>query len=151
SEKLGGLGIQLYALRREHDEGFGGNAALRELIAGVARECGDAIALSPTHSLFRADSAHYGPYSPSNRLFLNPLYADPATAFGRAHIAKLSAEDAESSGDLINWPKAASAKYALLRRLWDDFAANELRAGEGLAADFVQFVREGCASGAPTD
>ena len=42
------------------------------------------LRLSPTHSLFGADSAHYGPYSPSNRLFLNPLYADPAIVFGRS-------------------------------------------------------------------
>ena len=142
-ERMYGLGVQLYSLQREGCCGFGDAAALRELVASAAHEGCDAIALSPTHSLFAGDSAHYGPYSPSNRLFLNTLYADPATVFGRAHIAKLSAEDAESSGDLINWPKAASAKYALLRRLWDDFAANELRAGEGLAQDFVKFVHEG--------
>ena len=29
-----------------------------------------------------ADPARYGPYSPSSRLFLNPLYADPARVFG---------------------------------------------------------------------
>jgi 4-alpha-glucanotransferase len=144
SEKLWGLGIQLYALRGERDEGFGGTAALRELIAGVAREGGDAIALSPTHSLFAADSAHYGPYSPSNRLFLNPLYADPATAFGQARVAGLPVQAADASPHtLIDWPNAAPGKYALLRRLWDDFAANELRAGDGCAQDFVQFVHDG--------
>jgi 4-alpha-glucanotransferase len=143
-ERLWGLAVQLYALRGEPDEGFGGTAALRELIPSVAREGGDAIALSPTHSLFAADSSHYGPYSPSNRLFLNPLYADPAAVFGKDRVAKLAAQSAQApTGPLIDWPKATAAKYAALRRLWDEFAANELRAGDGLARDFLNFVHEG--------
>jgi len=143
-ERLWGLGVQLYALRRASDHGFGDTAALRELVDSASREGCDAIALSPTHSLFGADSTHYGPYSPSNRLFLNPLYADPATVFGQARVAKLAAGDAEAAaGTLIDWPMAAPARYALLRRLWDDFAATELRAGDGRAQDFVRFVHEG--------
>ena len=47
----------------------------------------DAIALSPTHSLFAADPSHFGPYSPSSRLFLNPLFADPTLVFGAMHVA----------------------------------------------------------------
>jgi 4-alpha-glucanotransferase len=143
-ERLWGLGVQLYALRRAGDYGFGDTAALRDLVTITAREGCDAIALSPTHSLFGADSSHYGPYSPSNRLFLNPLYADPAAVFGEARVAKLGAGgSAQQPEALIDWPKAAAAKHALLRGLWDDFAANELRAGDGLALDFLAFVREG--------
>jgi len=145
SERLWGLGVQLYALRREGDDGFGDAAALRALVASAAREGCDAIALSPTHSLFSADSSHYGPYSPSNRLFLNPLYADPATVFDHARVANLvSPESAqESRAPLIDWPRVSASKYALLRRLWDDFAADELRAGNGLAPDFLGFVHDG--------
>jgi len=141
-DRLWGLGVQLYALRREGGEGFGDVAALRELIVRAAKEGCDAIALSPTHSLFAADSTHWGPYSPSNRLFLNPLYADAAAVFGKARMAKFSG-DAEPCGDLIDWSKAAPAKYAQLRRLWDDFSVNELRAGEGAARDFLKFVHGG--------
>lgn len=143
-ERLWGLGLQLYGLRDEHDNGIGGAAALRALVASAAREGADAIGLSPTHSLFAADSAHYGPYSPSNRLFLNPLYADPAVVFGQARIEGLIGESPKvPPTDLIDWPKAAAAKYALLRRLWDDFAANELGGANGLARDFLAFVHEG--------
>jgi len=42
-------------------------------------------------------------------------------------------------GALIDWPVAARAKYALLRRLFDDFVAN----GGRLTADFESFVRDG--------
>src|SRR5205085_6335883 len=82
---------------------------------------------------------------PSNRLFLNPLYADPATVFGHTPVAKLvSCESAQASrASLIDWPKAAASKYALLRRLWEDFAGGELRVGNGLAPDFFGFVHDG--------
>ena len=144
-ERLWGLGVQLYALRRAGDDGFGDTSALRDVVAATAREGCDAIALSPTHSLFGADSTHYGPYSPSNRLFLNPLYADPAMVLGEARVAQLAADGSAQQQPemLIDWPKAATVKYALLRRLWDDFASNEVHRGDGLAPDFLAFVREG--------
>ena len=56
--------------------------AVRDLAEAAARQGADAVALSPVHGLFAADPARYGPYSPSSRLFLNPLYADPAVVFG---------------------------------------------------------------------
>lgn len=145
AKRLWGLGVQLYALRRAGDDGFGDTAALRDLVTAAAREGCDAIALSPTHSLFAADGAHYGPYSPSNRLFLNPLYSDAATLFGEQRIARLTRNGSTQAAPdaLIDWPGAAGAKYTLLRRLWDDFTANELHRGDGLASDFITFVREG--------
>jgi 4-alpha-glucanotransferase len=143
--RMWGLGVQLYSLRRGGDEGFGDTAALRDLVASAAREGCDAIALSPMHSLFAADSSHYGPYSPSNRLFLNPLYADPAAVFDHARVARLAGNDSADQGAsaLIHWPQAAATRYAKLRRLWDDFAANELRTGDDPARDFLSFVHEG--------
>ena len=36
---------------------------------------------APCTACFPHDPARYGPYSPSSRLFLNPLYADPAATF----------------------------------------------------------------------
>ena len=85
-EKLYGVAVQLYSLRHANDGGIGDTAALRDLVACAARHGADAIALSPVHSLFAADPAHYGPYSPSSRLFLNPLYADPAMLFGSERV-----------------------------------------------------------------
>ena len=139
-----GLGAQLYALRRESDGGFGDAASLRELIASAAAQGCDAIALSPTHSLFAADSTHYGPYSPSNRIFLNVLYADPTILFGDARVARCGPTRAQvSSNNLIDWSKSAPVKYDALRCLWNDFACHELRVDDPLAQDFLAFVREG--------
>ena len=141
-EKLYGLAVQLYSLRRA-GEGIGDTAALRDLVASAAREGADAIALSPTHSLFAADPAHYGPYSPSSRLFLNPLYADPAAVFGAERVAALEDEARSAQGALIDWAGSARTKYALLRRLFDDFTAVDLARKTTLASDFEGFVREG--------
>jgi 4-alpha-glucanotransferase len=143
-EKLFGLGVQLYALRRPYDGGIGDTAALGDLVASAAREGAEAIALSPTHSLFAADPSHYGPYSPSSRLFLNPLFADPAILFGGERMAATGVSGVADSGALIDWPKAALAKYAELRNLFGTFEANELQQpGNPLASDFHAFVREG--------
>ena len=73
ARRLWGLAVQLYSLRRAGDGGIGDTGAVRDLAEAAARAGADALALSPTHSLFAADPAHFGPYSPSSRLFLNPL------------------------------------------------------------------------------
>ena len=147
-KKMFGLGVQLYALRRVGDAGIGDTAALADLVASASREGADAIALSPVHSLFAADTRHYGPYSPSSRLFLNPLYADPAITFDQGRVAramnKVDRGPASLDHDpLIDWPLAGSAKYTLLRHLFDDFAANDLAQANGNASDFQSFVRDG--------
>ena len=95
--RLWGLAVQLYSLRRPDDDGFGDAGALADLVKSAAREGADAIALSPTHSLFAADPSHFGPYSPSSRLFLNPLFADPTLVFGAARVA--AARDDTGSRD----------------------------------------------------
>jgi 4-alpha-glucanotransferase len=148
-KKLYGLAVQLYALRRAHDCGIGDTTALTAFAICAAREGADAIALSPTHSLFAADPGHYGPYSPSSRLFSNPLYADPAVVFGADRVAAAQAaigaiDPAPSCGSLIDWPQAAARKFALLARLFEDFAAHELPAPRSkLASAFHAFAREG--------
>jgi 4-alpha-glucanotransferase len=149
--RLWGLAVQLYGLRRGGDGGIGDTGAIRALARGAAQHGADAIALSPTHALFGGDQSRYGPYSPSSRLFLNPLHADPSLLFGRDHVA--SAIDAAGLGaewarleavDLIDWPAAAANKLALLRRLYDEFLVELDHHQEGaLARDFARFRQSG--------
>ncbi len=146
-ERPWGLSVQLYALRHAGDGGIGNTTALRSLLARAATQGADAIALSPTHSLFPADPARFSPYSPSSRLFFNPLLADPADVFGSVRIAGISSNAADihalENAKLIDWPQAARHKYALLARLHDDFAANDLVQETALARDFRAFVADG--------
>jgi 4-alpha-glucanotransferase len=68
------LTCQLYSLRTPR--GIGDFTALAELAEGAAREGAAAIGVNPLHALFPAEPRHISPYSPSSRLFLNPLYVD---------------------------------------------------------------------------
>jgi 4-alpha-glucanotransferase len=122
-----GVAVQLYGLRQRGDFGIGNASGLIAFTDAAARAGAEAVALSPNHAMFSADAARYGPYSPSSRLFLNPLHADPAIVFGqervRAVAQKLGLDermkDLEARA-LIDWPESTAAKLALLRGLFDD-------------------------------
>jgi 4-alpha-glucanotransferase len=132
-ERLWGLAVQIYSLKRAGDLGIGDTTGLA-MLARAAAECGaDALALSPAHSLFPDDLARVGPYSPSSRMFRNPLLIDPAAVLGQQAI-----EDA-AEAELIDWPAASTQKYALLRRLYDDFRAHRTP----LTESFERFKHEG--------
>ena len=122
--KLWGLAVQIYALNG--GGAFGDFGDLGRFSAAAAGLGADAVAVSPVHALFTADPGRYGPYGPSTRLFLNPLYA-------RAGAARETQDE-----DLIDWAPAAAAKLAALRRDYDAF----VRSGEGRTA-FDAFVRDG--------
>jgi len=105
-EKLWGLTVQLYALRRKHDGGIGDFAALEDFSRRAAESGASAIAISPVHALFSADVNRYGPYAPSNRAALNVL-----------HIPH-DLPDAPD-GQFVDWPEAAAAKLAALREAFN--------------------------------
>ena len=132
-ERLWGLAVQLYALRRPGDRGAGDHGALALLGEAAARHGASCVAVSPQHALFAADPYRYGPYSPSSRLFLNALHADPALVFADAAPARRT-ED----GDLIDWPAVSARSLARFRALFDRhgsdprFAAFRAREGRAL-------------------
>ena len=79
-------------------------AAVTALAEAAAAVKIDALALSPAHALFAADPRHSSPYSPSNRLFYNPLLADPAAVLGTERVA-------QGAGLTAAWaPRFANAK-----------------------------------------
>ncbi|MBV9568356.1 MAG: 4-alpha-glucanotransferase, partial [Hyphomicrobiales bacterium] len=151
-ERIFGLAAQVYGLRRAGDGGTGDMGGVRALALAAARRDADALALSPLHALFSADPRRFGPYSPSSRLFLNPLHADPSMIFGSERVgaaveeAGLKDELTELEKlELIDWPHAARAKMSLYRALFESFERTELagRRPGSLGADFLRFVQEG--------
>jgi 4-alpha-glucanotransferase len=151
-----GLAAQLYGLRSSGDCGIGDVAGVIALAEAAAHEGADALALTPTHALFSADPRHFSPYSPSSRLFYNPLHADPAAVFPPARIEKARSEangDAEGSlaleaSPLIDWSRSSQLKLNGFRRLFDDFYSTDLAAPSpaALASDFVTFRSAGGAA-----
>jgi 4-alpha-glucanotransferase len=147
-ERVWGLAAQVYGLRSRGDCGIGDMAGVIALAKAAAGLQADALALSPTHALFAADPAHCSPYSPSTRLFYNPLHADPGAMFGVVAVAKAridaaveaEADELEQAG-LIDWRRSSRTKMKIFRRLFDDFFVNDLSANPptALATDFAQF------------
>ncbi|MDN3566865.1 4-alpha-glucanotransferase [Paeniroseomonas aquatica] len=110
------LAAQIYSLRRRGDDGIGDFGGVADLARAAGRRGATALAVSPAHALFAADPNKYGPYSPSSRIMLNVLHADPAVALG------VQAAQHEDDGELIDWPAATVRKLARLRRLFRDHA-----------------------------
>jgi 4-alpha-glucanotransferase len=148
--RLWGVAVQLYGPRQAGDGGIGSTAGLGALATGAARFGADAIALSPTHAMFGADPARYSPYSPSSRLLLNPLYADPGAIFGEDRVASVIGElalaeqwAALEAADLIDWPRCAGAKLAVFRRLFESTRASEHGDSGSFGRALADFRAEG--------
>jgi 4-alpha-glucanotransferase len=147
-QRIWGLVAQVYGLRSHGDFGIGDMAGVIMLAQQAAALHADALALSPLHALFSADPSHNSPYSPSSRLFYNPLHAEPQSLFGATRVARAAADAGVASLaseldrlPLIDWPRSGSAKMAMLRQLFADFLTTEFSAPaeNSLAADFISF------------
>lgn len=148
-----GLAVQLYSLRRGADCGMGDLTALAQCCTSAAALHADAVAINPLHAGFAALPQRYSPYAPSSRLFLNPLYADPAAVFGQqaldAAVAALGIGEQLAALEAlteIDWLTLTPLRYAVLQWLWqrretllpraalDDCAAFRARGGTALHA-----------------
>ncbi len=127
-----GLSAQVYSLRHAPPgdpggtQGYGHFGALRALAEAAAAQGADVLAISPVHAMFAAEPGRDSPYSPSSRLFLNTLYAEPGCVLGgsalRAAMAglpdgALSSLRALEAGELIDWETAGRWRQQLLRAL----------------------------------
>jgi 4-alpha-glucanotransferase len=140
--RLWGLSAQLYGLSHKGDIGIGDLGGAADLARSAGSKGADAISLSPMHALYAADPEHFGPYSPSSRLFMNPLHAAPELIFGTATyesaVEQAGGIPAPPSNGLIDWPAASAAKYAVLRKLFDIFLDGP-DWNAALGADFARF------------
>ncbi|MBV0888063.1 4-alpha-glucanotransferase [Komagataeibacter oboediens] len=124
-----GVGAQVYGLRTPGDGGIGHLGAVATLSRLAAARGADALAISPVHAMFAARQDQYSPYSPSSRLFLNVLLADPLAVFDTATVQAAALRNGRAYVDtvrmledapLIDWPQAAARRYELLRRLYEE-------------------------------
>ncbi|WP_051987484.1 4-alpha-glucanotransferase [Bosea sp. UNC402CLCol] len=144
-----GLAAQIYSLRSEADGGIGHFGGVAALGRAAAARGADALAISPVHALYGALPALFSPYSPSTRLFYNPLHADPAAALPDALIRDVIARQglAEEMARLsalaqINWLSATPARQRLLRALFDALRDPAASGTEAARADFERHLAE---------
>lgn len=128
-----GLSVQLYGLRSARNWGIGDFTDLTALIAGAGRLGAAVVGVNPLHALFPGRPEDASPYSPSGRLFLNPLYLDveaipeftscaPARArvTGRKFQTRASALRA---GSQVDYTAVADLKWPILELLYEHFHA----------------------------
>jgi 4-alpha-glucanotransferase len=147
--RIWGPSVQVYALRGRDDWGMGDFADLRHLASQCAREGAGVIGINPLHALFPTRPRHASPYSPSSRLFLNPMYihipavpdladSDGAAAIMEAHGFRDRVQ-ALAAGDLIDHEGVHALKRPLLEALFETFAARHMGQGTPRDAAFQAF------------
>jgi 4-alpha-glucanotransferase len=135
-ERLWGVAVQLYTLRSADNWGIGDFADLEYVVRRAAQHGASFVGLNPLHALFPSDPAHFSPYSPSTRHFLNVLYiavpripefAECAEAVAHAGTAEFREEiERLRATDLVDYRGVTQLKLPLLRKLYRHFVQRHL-------------------------
>lgn len=144
SARVWGLALQLYAVRSNRNWGIGdfGDLAASTRIAGSLGA--DVIGINPLHALFAHEPESASPYSPSSRIYLNPLNIDveavdewPAV-HGLFHGAEklITLRDSE----LIDYSGVAALKAEAFDALWTEFVATHRGQGTERDQAFESFL-----------
>ncbi len=76
-EKKWGVALQLYSLKSKNNLGFGNFSDLQNISKMLGSVGATTIGLNPIHAqLTELNSQNSSPYSPTSRIFLNPMYID---------------------------------------------------------------------------
>jgi (1->4)-alpha-D-glucan 1-alpha-D-glucosylmutase len=139
NRRLWGVALQLHAVRSQRNWGIGDFTDLNNAIDVFSGLGAATLGLNPLHALFPHNPGECSPYSPSSRLFLNPLYLDvealadftdckaaQKTVKAAAFQTRLQALRAS---ELIDYAGVAAAKYPLLQQLYQHFRSNHLQPG----------------------
>ena len=136
------LAVQLYSLRSRRNWGIGDFTDLKELMRIAASLGASGIGLNPLHAISLDDPGMISPYSPTSRLFLNPLYIDVEAVreFPGLDAAGLAKEVARlRATNLVDYAGVIAAKLTALRIAYDAFSE---RASAERREDFASFKAE---------
>lgn len=133
-ERCWGVSVQLYGLRSDRNWGIGDFTDLAGFAAAAAGLGADLVGLNPLHALFPEEPGRCSPYSPSSRLFINPLYIDPeavpeyaAAASVRQRVAAPGFQrqlQALRDTGRVEYAAVAACKLGVLRLLYEWFERN---------------------------
>ncbi|HWM45556.1 MAG TPA: 4-alpha-glucanotransferase [Xanthobacteraceae bacterium] len=130
------IAVQLYAVRSRRNWGHGDFTDLMGLLDLAARSGAAGVGVNPLHALPPGQAS---PYSPSSRLFLNPLYIalDAVPEFHADDLPGLANELAAlRRADLVDYPRITALKEQALRLAYRRFRA---QADDGRRAAFARF------------
>ena len=145
-----GISTQLYAVRSDKNWGIGDFGDLGVLTDWSAARGADVVGVNPLHALFLDAPESASPYSPSSRLFLNPLYldvtaiadfAESETARGLANSSAIAQTlDAGRRSSFVNYSTVAATKLAVLEEVHRHFRTTYARADNERGRAFRRFV-----------
>ncbi len=143
-----GISAQLYALRRQGDQGIGDFSTLAELAERSARTGAVTVGVNPFHALFPADRERASPYHPSDRRFLDPIYLDLAALDGLPGGETDATAETQigtlATRDTVDYPGVWALKRAVLERCFVAFDAFVSRnADNSLATSFRDYRAAG--------
>jgi len=123
--------VQLYGLRSQQNWGIGDFGDLKRVLEESVELGANVVGLNPLHALFPAYPNHASPYSPSSRLFYNPLYlhVEEIPEFIDCQVARETVDDslfqarlrALRSSELVDYEGIAEAKLPILEQLFQHF------------------------------
>jgi (1->4)-alpha-D-glucan 1-alpha-D-glucosylmutase len=146
--RVWGTTVQLYGLRSERNAGIGDFTDLRHCAEAWGERGAGIVGTNPLHAMSLRDPGTASPYSPSSRLFLNPVYIDIAATDDFAELAQADARfkarwEAESKAlrepDLVDYPRVCAAKLGMLEALYTNFAKRHPPGSSARARHFAQF------------
>ena len=169
-ERVWGLALQLYAVRSARNWGIGDFTDLAGACEAAGALGADVVGINPLHALFAHEPESASPYSPSSRLFLNPLYIDVDAAAERDAVGADPAADpgegrgdergggsestsgqpdenalrAARDGELVDYEAVAELKRRAFETLWSRFTSRHRERGTTRERAFDAFrEREG--------
>lgn len=123
-----GLSGALYGLISGQDTGIGSFTDLSDITAAAAARGASFFGVNPLHALFSADRSRISPYSPSSRLFLDPIYIDPRSVGGDNRSAddraasRSEADRRLGSGErLVDYDRVWAEVRPILHARWVEF------------------------------
>ncbi|TMG83930.1 MAG: malto-oligosyltrehalose synthase, partial [Betaproteobacteria bacterium] len=151
--RVWGMAVQLPSLRSRRNWGSGDFADLASLIDFAAGAGANVIGLNPLHALMAVEPGRASPYSPSSRLFGNPLYVDieaiPELAIceaARRAVAEPAFQArlrAQRESELVDFVAVSAAKREILELLYRCFRDQHRGSGDARDAAFEAFLAEG--------
>lgn len=151
-----GFTCQLYTLRSSRNWGIGDFSDLLSLIQKSAGLGAGMIGINPLHAPMCFSREGISPYSPSDRLRLNPIYIDPEleSDFCDDDLLRGRRENPDwqqklqnlRDQPLVDYPAVSVLKYEVFVEMYRYFRLHHLDAGSDRAREFIRFVeREGVA------
>jgi len=151
--RVWGPALQLYALRSHRNWGIGDFTDLNQLCEFFAGLGAGVIGINPVNAAFSHNPQHKSPYSPSSRLFLNPLYLDIEAMpdFLESRKAQEAVQDTQFQVRLANLRETALVDYTgvavvkktILEIVYQHFRDYHLDPGSDRARAFRDFQEKG--------